>query len=375
MNEVILLTGGTGFVGQALLAKWLRSTDAEFRLLARSRHGEAPDARVARALRESTGEDPASWMAKRIRVTSADVAFPRFGLEPADYDHLAADVTHIIHCAAAARFDLTLEEARATNVGGTRNILEFARRCRNLRKLDYVGTAYVAGKRPGLEGSEIERSGHTGSGLILEDELDCGQEHRNTYERSKFEAEIVVREAMRDLPITIFRPSIVVCDSRTGYASNHNGAYRAMRMYVKAGLTVFPGDPAAKIDLVPVDYVADACHAISGKPGSTGKCYHLAAGPERSTTLEEIRDLASRASGLPPFRIVPPEAFAVLAAKMSANLSEEMLKGLKEMEMYIPFLLCGGRFDTTNAVRDSGIVSPAVRDYFGRFIEYIQRNV
>jgi long-chain acyl-CoA synthetase len=355
MSEVIMLTGGTGFVGQALLAKWLRSTDAEFRLLARSRHEEPPVARVAKALQESTGEDPTLWM-KRIKVLSADVSAPRFGLDQKEYDSLAEEATHVIHCAAAARFDLDLDEARATNVGGTRNVLEFGKRCGNLRKIDYIGTAYVAGKR---------------SGLVYEHELDRGQEHRNTYERSKFEAERIVRDAMAELPITILRPSIVVCDSRTGYASNHNGAYRAMRMYLKGGGTALPGRPTSTIDLVPVDYVADAAYSISGNPHSLGGCYHLTAGPERSTTLEEIRNIASRASGLPPFDIIPPDAFAALVAKMSAVLPEGATKALKEMELFIPFMFCEVQFDNTNAIRDAGMQAPAIGDYFGRFVEYI----
>ncbi len=358
MSEWVLLTGATGFVGQALVAKWLRDSDARLGLLVRGRRDETPERRVEKALREFTGADPSAWM-ERIEVFNADVSLPGFGLGPDDADGLTRRVTHVIHCAAAARFDLDLEEARRTNVAGPKNILEFAGRCPGLRRVDYIGTAYVAGKR---------------TGLVLEDELNTGQEHRNTYEQSKFEAEGLVRGWMGRLPISILRPSIVVCDSRTGYASNHNGFFRALRMYLKGGLAALPGFPTSQLDLVPVDFVADAAFALARNPKSIGSCYHLTAGPARSTTLGEVRDLAARYSGLRPFDLVPPDQFTTLAAELAMRLPPEGLKALNEMQLYMPYLLCEHQFDTTRMVRDSGMQAPAIGDYFGKFVEYILRG-
>ena len=355
MSEVILLTGATGFVGQALLSKWLRDSDARLALLVRGRRDATPEQRVEGALRDFTRADPAPWM-ERIETFNADVSVPGFGLSSRDTEGLTRRVTHVVHCAAAARFDLDLDEARRTNVGGPRNILEFAAGCPRLRRIDYIGTAYVAGRR---------------AGLVLEDELDAGQEHRNTYERSKFEAETMVREWTARLPISILRPSIVVCDSRTGYASNHNGFYRALRMYLKGGLTALPGFPTSQLDLVPVDYVADAAFALAQTPRSIGACYHLAAGPARSTTLGEVRELAARHSGLRPFDLIPPERFSALAAQMAKGLPPEGLKALNEMQLYMPYLLCEHQFDSSRTVRDTGMQAPEVGDYFAKFVEFI----
>lgn len=355
MSDHVLITGTTGYVGQALLAKWLRSTDATFSLLVRSHRELSPTERAAKALREYTRDDPGRWM-NRIEVLDADISKEMLGLAPAHLESLLRRTTHIIQCAAAARFDLSLEEARRTNVDGPRRILELAAGCGRLRRIDYIGTAYVCGLR---------------TGLIRETELDAGQEHRNTYERSKFEAESMVREQMSRLPITILRPSIVICDSQTGYASNHNGFYRALRMYLKGGLTALPGYPSSMLDLVPVDYVADAAFALALNPGSIGKCYHLAAGPDRSTTLGEIRDLAAGHSGLRPFDLLPPAEFVTLATALAARLPERDQKGLNEMELYMPYLLCEHQFDTTLARSDSGMQAPKVGDYFEKFVKFV----
>jgi thioester reductase-like protein len=353
-NGELLLTGATGYIGQALLWKWLRNTDAACNLLVRSRRGTAPAHRVEDALREF-GDDPSPWK-NRMTVLDADVSLDKFGLNPADYNVLTQKVTHIIHCAAAARFDLDLADARLTNVGGAKSILDFAAQCRRLQKVDYIGTAYVCGLR---------------TGLIKESELDVGQQHRNTYERSKFEAETLVRDWFGRLPISILRPSIVICDSQTGYASNHNGFYRALRMYLKGGLAVLPGYTESLLDLVPVDYVADACFAISQNGDSIGQCYHLTAGPENATKLGEIQELSSKYSGKAKFDLLPPQAFLSMIAQMAAKLREEDLKAVKEMELYMPYLLCEHEFDSTNTVRDTGLRPPPVRAYFGKFVERI----
>lgn len=358
MSGHVLLTGATGYVGQALLSKWLQETDSTLSLLVRGRRDATPRERAMRALSDFTGEDPGHWM-DRIDVLDSDVSEDRLGLTPDGYESLAKRTTHILHCAAAARFDLSLDDARRTNVGGPKNIIELASKCPHLERLDYIGTAYVCGRR---------------SGLIREIELDVGQEHRNTYEQSKFEAEQMVRDWMSRLPITILRPSIVICDSRTGYASNHNGFFRALRMYLRGGLAVLPGYPSSLLDLVPVDYVANVAYALSRSPRSIGMCYHLAAGPESSTTLGEIRELAATHSGQSPFTILAPEEFLAMGTRMAAHLSEQDQKGLKEMELYMPYLLCEHQFDTTLAIRDAGMRAPRIRDYFGRFVQYILRS-
>ena len=357
MSDTVFLTGATGYIGSSLLQTWLEKTDAKIVVLARGKRDKKPGARVENAL---AGLSPAGGeraLPARIEVVEGDVSFERFGLKEKPYRELASRVTHIIHCAAAARFDLELDDARKTNVGGTRNILDFGRACGALRRIDYIGTAYVAGQR---------------AGVIREDELDEGQKHCNTYERSKMEAEKLVRESMRDLPVAILRPSIVICDSRTGRASSFNGFYRAMRMYSLGLMKAVPGNPSSTMDLVPVDYVTEAIYSISNNPASVGRCYHLTAGLGNAPTLAEIASLASVHFGREKFAIVPPRVFVANIPRMKEPLTEEIMDRIDELMLYMPYLNGELAFDNANTVRETGLEAPPAGSYFGKMAEYIR---
>ncbi len=356
MGESILLTGATGFIGSSLLQKWLKDSDASLSLLVRRKREEDPAYRIARLLGELYPNADISHLSQRIEVVEGDVSTAKFGLEDSEYERLARKVSHIIHCAAAARFDLELEDARKTNVAGTQNVLDFARNSQRLERIDYVGTAYVAGRR---------------KGVIREDELDKGQEHNNTYERSKFEAERLVRESASDLPITILRPSIVICDSNTGRASSFNGFYRALRMYWLGRLKVLPGHPSCPMDLVPVDYVVDATYTISRDPASAGRCYHLTAGLNNATLLEEVRDLASHHFGRERFTIVPPEEFEGYVSRREGELSQDERDMIEELRLYAAYLTGELRFDNSNTIEGTGSEAPSMSTYFGKMAEYI----
>src|SRR6185312_13282356 len=175
-----------------------------------------------------------------------------------------ASVDHVIHCAATVRFDLPLDLARRDNTEGTRNVLDVTRGLKTLHRLDYIGTAYVAGGR---------------EGLIGEDELDMGQRFSNSYERTKMEAETLVRAFAKDHPASIHRPSIVVGDSKTGETSSFTGMYHTIVLFKQAyskGLKViFPADPRTKVDIVPVDYVVDALFGLMATEKSLGHGHHL----------------------------------------------------------------------------------------------------
>jgi long-chain acyl-CoA synthetase len=359
MNGTLFLTGVTGYIGSSLLKKYLDDTDMKMNLLVRSRRDRNPADRLQAVLEELyPGSDPETF-ADRLMVLEGDITLERLGLDEEDYNALASRVTRIIHCAAAARFDLDLEDARSINLGGTRNMLELARACASLEKFDYIGTAYVAGRR---------------DGLILEDELDAGQEHRNTYERSKMEAEKLVRESFGELPVTIMRPSIVICDSRTGRASDFNGFYRALRLYWHGLVEMLPGDPSCRMDLVPVDYVTDAIYALSGNEASTGRCYHITAGADRAASLAEIRDLAAEYFGLEPFTIIPPDDFLAWLSGMDCELTDDEKRITDELKLYMPYLNTEMTFDNSGAVRDTGLEPPPVREYFGTMARYIMER-
>ena len=361
MPTELFLTGATGFIGSGLLQQWLEATDARFHLLVRSRRDKKPWARIDGILGDLYPDGVPSSYRERIEILEGDLARQDLGLPSADVRRLSDTITHIIHCAAAARFDLELDKARRINLGGTERILTLAKRCSRLKKLDYIGTAYVAGRR---------------QGLIREDELDEGQEHHNTYERSKMEAEGLVREHWSRLPITVFRPSIVIAEVSTGRISLHSAFYRVLEMVRQGALKALPGDSQALLDLIPLDYCTRAVEIISRDPGSLGRCYHLTAGIDHLTSLGRIRDLTARHFGTEPFALLPGDQFDALMAGYREGLSEEEVAMIDEIGLYRPYLAGLPRFDTAHssaALKDHDLEVPPAENYFPRIAVYMNR--
>ena len=218
--------------------------------------------------------------AGRVTPVRGDVTRARLGLRRGR-GALAERVNEIVHSAASVSFDLELDAARAINVEGTRRVLELAERCHRrgsgLRRFSYVSTAYVAGRH---------------SGSFSEDDLDRGQRFRNTYEQSKFEAERTVTQRREQLPITVLRPSIVVGARDSGWTASFNVLYWPLRAFARGAYAALPARGDAPVDVVPVDYVADATFALSQAPEAEGATFHLTAG-EQATSVGELVELAS----------------------------------------------------------------------------------
>src|SRR5215208_4368058 len=181
----VLLTGGTGFVGMQLLARFLERTDRAVYALVRADDREAGEERLREKLSALLDPDAVS---DRLVAVPGDVESPGLALSDEDRDWLADEVDEIVHAAASVSFELPLEESRQINVEGTRNVLDFALGCRVMGRFAYISTAYVAGDHDGEFG---------------EDDLNVGQQFRNAYEQSKFEAERLVRGHAHELPIQI----------------------------------------------------------------------------------------------------------------------------------------------------------------------------
>ena len=272
----VLLTGVTGFIGMELLARYLERSQRQLVTLVRAADDQAAQARVDAVLSNLFGVR-AGRHSGRVKVIAADLTAPGLGLAPGRREELAARVSTIVHSAASVSFSMPIDEARQINLEGTRRMLELARACPGLGCYGHVSTAYVAGNHTGPFG---------------ERDLDLGQGFHNSYEQTKFEAELLVREH-HDLPFTIMRPSIVVGDRRSGWTSAFNVLYWPLRAFARGLFTAVPAIPSAPVDVVSVDYVADAIHSLCEAPGSAGQTFHLTAGPQAST-MGEIAALASR---------------------------------------------------------------------------------
>jgi long-chain acyl-CoA synthetase len=287
MKPPVFLTGATGFLGMEVLARVLEAGDREVIALVRARDDAAAAERMDGVLAQ-LWRDPAPYR-QRLRAVAGDVTSPGLGIPAGPRSTLAEDVGAILHCAASISFDMPLEEARAINVEGTREVIGFARECKALGRLErfvHVSTAYVSGK---YEGTFRER------------QLDAGQEFRNTYERTKWEAEHIVREAT-DLEPAIARPSIVMGESDSGWTPAFNVLYWPLRAFSRGLFDEIPALPSAHVDIVPVDYVADAL--VQLLEVSDQGVFNLVAGRE-APFANELVELACDRFDRPRPAVVP----------------------------------------------------------------------
>ena len=352
IEELILVTGATGFLGKQLVGELLdRQPGARLALLIRDRAGQS-------GLERADAIVPPSERT-RVQVYSGDVGEHNCGLDAGVYQRLCAETTRVIHSAATVRFDHSLDEARRINVEGTRRILDFAAGMRQLRSLAYVGTAYVAGER---------------TDLVRESELAVGQSYRNTYEQTKAEAEALVRSRLGTTPGVILRPSIIVGDSRTGVTSSFKMMYWPLKIYARRLWRTVPGYPDAVLDIVPVDFVATSVTRLLFDEAALGSTVHLCAGPRGSATIEQIARRAMEYFHAPEPRYVDPKFFfAAIRPLLFLALWGRKRRVLRDGRAYRDYFTMRMQFDTTNAERllePAGLRPPPVLDYLDRLFNY-----
>jgi thioester reductase-like protein len=358
----VLLTGATGFVGMEVLTRWLERDERRVYALVRARDEEHAMERLAPGLRSALGDEVLDD--DRLRALPGDVQRPLLGLAPERADELAREVTLVIHSAASVSFSMGLDESREINVGGTRNVIDFAERCAalgdGLERLTYVSTAYVAGTHPGVFG---------------EDELFEGQEFRNAYEQSKFEAERLVRARGRRLPVQVLRPSIVVGERLSGWTSSFNVLYGPLKAFARGAIPAVPADHSSPVDVVPVDYVADAIYELARN--GPNRTYNLVAG-ESATTVGRLIELASGHFDKRPPPTFPPELYRrLIYPLMQRRLPRRAREGLRHLEVFFPYFSMQVRYDDRRArerLEPLGIKVTPVDGYFHRLLDYARET-
>lgn len=267
----VLVTGGTGLLGSYLVRDLLRAGERPV-LLVRPDRKRQPADRVEAAV--SAWETALGERLPRPTVVAGDLSAPRCGLDDETIGRLAQRCGAILHNAASLTFHGSDRgnEPWVTNVGGTANVLELAAAA-GIGEFHHVSTAYVCGLR---------------EGRVLETELDVGQRFGNDYEASKVEAERLVHDARHLHSRTVYRPSIIVGDSRTGYTSTYHGLFAVIRLghtmlpRMLLGSTSAPAllrllriDSRDRKNFVPVDWVADVIGHLLRTPAAHGHTYHL----------------------------------------------------------------------------------------------------
>jgi long-chain acyl-CoA synthetase len=357
-KDGVLLTGATGFVGMEILARYLERTERPIYATVRAADEAEAKARLRGTVACLFGDEDA--YADRLVALPADIERPDLGLDAVTRDRVADQVSDIVHSAASVSFTLPLDRSREINVDGTRRMLEMAKLCNRrggLEHFSYISTAYVAGTHRGGFG---------------EDQLDVGQRFRNPYEQSKFEAERLVRGHDDQLPIQIFRPSIVVGERTTGWTPAFNVLYSPLKAFVRGSLPAVPARRSAPVDVVPVDYVADAVFELASDPVDGTATYHLVAGP-RATSVGRLIELSASAVGQRQPVVIPPGLFRRLMYPVLVRSSDRLRKGLERTKVFFPYFAMEVSYENPqarNRLEPAGIEVPPIESYFGRLVDY-----
>jgi long-chain acyl-CoA synthetase len=338
VKPAVFLTGATGFLGMEVLARLLEAGDREVLALVRAPDDAAAEGRLDGVL-STLWDDPAPYR-ERVSAVRGELTQPGLGL--GDRRDEVAERTHaVLHCAASISFDLPLPEARAINVDGTSRVLDFALEAQGrggLERFLHVSTAYVSGRH---------------EGAFRERQLDTGQSFRNTYEQTKADAEQIVALA-RELRPAIARPSIVMGESDTGWTPAFNVLYWPMQAFARGLFKELPALPSGRVDIVPVDYVADSLICLLGR--REAGVFNLVAG-RNASTVDELTRLASEYFGKP----VPPFVDPV---DPDADDHDSV---------YVPYFDMRVVFDDARArsvLVPAGIEAPPLRDYFSMLMDY-----
>ena len=341
----IFLTGFPGFIGSRLVRALAdEHPSASFCLLIQPKF----KATAERVLDELALQD-------RADLLLGDITEPGLGLGGA-LDALQAETTHAFHLAAVYDLSIPRDVGWAVNVDGTRNVLDVLDACENLELFSYTSTAYVSGKR---------------TGVIYEDELVHAAGFKNHYEETKYHAEVLVQDRMEALPTVVFRPGIVVGDSRTGATSKFDGPYfilQALRKLPNVTLMTKVGSGTNTVNLVPVDFVLEAMTHLA-RADHAGTVFHLT-DPHPMTTqeiLELFTDLMEMRAAFIP---VPPKLARTL---MQTSLGQYL--GISPE--LIDYFDHPSRYDSTHtqeALAGTGIACPPFISYAHRMVEYLEAH-
>jgi len=362
------VTGATGAVGSAIVPRLLEDQDTNVYLLLRAGSEKNLGERLESLFRYwgITPDDAARR--RRVHPLRGDVTSDRLGLDLAVYDQLASVCTHIVHCAGQVRMTLPLEEARRQAVDAASEVLALGARCREhgqLHKVEFVSTVGVSGRA---------------GGVLAEEWATERREFHNTYEAAKAEAELLVAATIdQGLPVTVHRPSMVVGESRDGRIIHFQVFYHLCEFLSgRRSRGLCPALGTARLDTIPVDYVADAIVWSSQIRDTSGHILHLCSGPEQAIALADLRVrvrkiFAKRGFGVPRGKTIPLSLFRIGLPLSAAFAPAKQRRALRTLPIFLDYLGEDQAFaneKTQPLLAKAGIHLPAPKDYIETVLDY-----
>src|SRR5690349_4476895 len=350
-RETVFITGFPGFIADRLLER-LSGSDCVFILLVQPAFAARARTEIAR-IAHLTGKS-----VEGFELIEGDITKAELGMTPANAARVLENTTRVFHLAAVYDLAVERELAMRVNVGGTRNVLDFARSMPHLRHFHHVSTCYVAGKR---------------EGAILETELRHDAGYRNFYEESKYLAELEVDSLKHELPITIHRPAVVCGDSKTGETAKYDGVYYLIHYLLKwpgALSLINIGNHEVSLNLVPVDFVVDAMAALAFDECAIGKTVQLA-DPSPLTTNQLFNAIAGSING-GHSRVTAPRSWVYFFLMLPPS---PKITGLPHRA--VPYFFVKQLYDPTQAqqlLAPHGITCPPFESYVNNIIDFARQN-
>jgi thioester reductase-like protein len=336
----IFLTGSTGYIG-AHVASNLLESGAALNLLVRARDAREAELRLWQALQLHL-KFPRfyEFLQTRVRVFRGDLTSSGFGLSQDEYDRLVHTTDSVIHCAASLNRK-SEKSCLNVNLRGTLEVLTLARHAEHyhgLRRFSQVSTVAVAGQRR--------------NEVVAEDRsVDWDRSDYDPYARTKKFCEHMMRVLLPDTPKTVFRPSIVLGDSRYPETTQ----FEMVKAFVfLAGLPVLPFRPTDKIDIVNVDFVADAIATLHQKDQPRYDTYHLSSGTDSQTFRELTSALAAAQQKRAPIFLPFMEKPFGGSVDFLSNRKGSIAYGASLMKVFMPYLVWNTVFDNARVTSELG---------------------
>lgn len=349
-DEVVLLTGFPGFAARKMCEEIVAGSE---RTLV---YAVVPGTQ-AEAATEALDALPLEQRG-RVQLLEGDPSAMDLGLSGAEFSSLAAEVDRIHHLTPVTYFAAERKAAERANGAGTREILELASACRSLRMLVFHSSAHVSGDR---------------TGLVLEEELEKGQQFRNPAEETLARAERRMRQAMAKLPICVVRPTMIVGDSRTGEVDRHDGPYFLFLLIVTSPPDLplpMPGRLDTVLHIVPVDYVVRAARTIGLSARAAGRTFHV--GDPAPLTVRRVFELVAAAGGRRA-RALPGFLPANLTkALLRTPVLDRLAKSPRAFLETVATPVTYGFANTTEVLADTDVRCPPFESYVESMVEHVQ---
>jgi len=357
----IFVTGTTGYLGSYVAAGLLSGHRDRLNFLVRAKSEEEARERLWTSLQLHYGfREFYEYLESRVRIFRGDLTSERFGLSDDEYHALVDSTDSIIHCAASLNRK-SERQCLNVNLRGGLEVIQLARRAQNrngLRRYSHVSTVAVAGKRR--------------NEVVTEDAaIDWERSDYDPYARTKKFGEHMLHQLLADVPRTIFRPAIVLGDSRHAETSQFD-MVQALDVLVR--MPVLPLRPRDKIDIVPANYVSKAIVAIHQQEEPSHGIYHLSSGTE-SETYRELTDALAEAGGWrrPAYWPWMGGTFSGAVNRL-ANRKGAVARGASLLKVFWPYLDWNTVFDNSRVVAELGEAPAKFSTYAFPLLKFSREN-